>query len=518
MPSWPRSPAVAMADGGLTPARAARELLARRRARERLIDFTRYTKPDFEDAAHHRFIAEKLEAVERGECKRLMIFAPPRHTKSELASRRFPAWYIGRNPSRQLITCTYAAEFAQDFGREVRGIVSDEDYQRIFPGVTVAGDSAARGRWHTSDGGVYIAVGVGGPITGRGAHLALIDDPIKNRQDADSETIRDSVWKWYTSTLRTRLMPGGAIVLILTRWHEDDLAGRLLRAQEEGGEQWETVNLPAEAEAGDVMGRPLRAPLWPEWYPTEELERIKMAVGARDWSALYQQNPVPDTGGQFERGWFRWYDPDELPDSLNHYGASDYAVTEKGGDWTEHGVGGVDHDGRLWLRDWWSGQEAPDVTIEAKLDLAHQWRTLAWYGEKGVIEKAIGPATRRAMMDRQKAGKPSWTAMEYLASTTDKIARVASFRARAQAGAVYLPRGKRWAEELVEQLCAFPAGRHDDKVDVCGLFGRALDAMSDAAAAKAPKAPPPKPFTEEWHAARDAMDRADDASRDRYYR
>lgn len=506
-----------MADG-ITRAAAARELLDRRQSRESLIAFTRYTKPDFEDGPHHRLIAEKLEAAERGEIRRLIIEAPPRHTKSELASRRFPAWFIGRNPRRQIITSTYASEFAQDFGREVRGIVGGEDFARVFPGVGLAGDSAARGRWHTTAGGVYVAVGVGGPITGRGAHLALIDDPVKNRQDAESEVIRESVWKWYTSTLRTRLMPGGVIVLVLTRWHEDDLAGRLLEAAKHGGEQWDVVCLPAVAEANDPLGRQPGEALWPAWYPREELDRIKSAVGSRDWSSLYQQNPVPETGGQFERGWFKWYDPEELPPRLNLYGASDYAVTEKGGDWTEHGVAGADEGGHLWLRDWWSGQEAPDVTIEAKLDLAHQWRTLEWFGEKGVIEKAIGPATNRAMQDRAKAGKPSWTAMTYLPTTGDKVARVASFRARAQAGAVHLPRGKRWAEELVDQLCAFPAGRHDDKVDVCGLFGRALDAMADAQPAKPERPKPPEPFTDAWYAARERADAADEHTRDRYYR
>ena len=507
-----------VADGGhITRESAARELLARRRARESLIEFTRYTKPDFEDARHHHMIADTLEAAERGEIRRVIIMAPPRHTKSELASRRFPAWYMGRNPTKQIITSPYAAEFAQDFGRDVRDIVAGEDFACVFPGVRLASDSTARGRWHTTDGGVYVSVGVGGPITGRGAHLALIDDPVKNRQDADSEIIRESVWRWYTSTLRTRLMPGGVIVLVLTRWHEDDLAGRLLDAAAHGGEQWEVVSLPAVAVTNDPLGRKRGEALWPAWYPNEELDRIRSAVGPRDWSSLYQQNPIPDTGGQFERGWFKWYEPKELPERLNHYGASDYAVTEKGGDWTEHGVVGVDESGELWFRDWWSGQEAPDVTIEAKLDLAHQWKTLAWYGEKGVIEKAIGPATQRSMRDRQKSGKPSWTTMEYLPSTTDKIARVASFRARAQAGVVHLPRGVRWAEELVAQLCAFPMGRHDDKVDVCGLIGRALDEMADAQP-KAPSKPaPPKPFTGDWLDRFDAQDAARSRERASYY-
>lgn len=502
-----------MADGCVSIADAARELLARRQGRGSLVGFTRYTKPDFQDGAHHRLIGDALDRVADGTCRRLIIEAPPRHTKSELASRRFPAKYLGRFPDRQVITATYSGDFAQDFGREVRGIVNSEEFARLYPGVRVSDESAAAGRWHTNKGGIYVAVGVGGPITGRGAHVALIDDPVKNRQDAESETIRESVWKWYTSTLRTRLMPGGAIVLVMTRWHEDDLAGRLIKAMAEGGEQWEVLRLPAVAEADDPLGRAPGEALWPEWYPLVELENIKSAIGSRDWSALYQQSPAPETGGQFERAWFNWYDPEELPTRLNIYGASDYAVTVKGGDWTEHGVAGTDSEANLWVTDWWSGQDATDVTIKAKLALASQHKALEWYGEAGVIEKAIGPATNRAMQDEKR-----YVTHTFLPSTADKIARVASFRARAQAGKVYLPRGKRWAEELVDQLCAFPACAHDDKVDVCGLFGRALDRMANARPAAPPKPAPPKPFTDAWFAARDNADRRTDDERARYYR
>src|SRR5579875_2597193 len=210
---------------------AAAELLARRMARRSLIDFTTYTKPDFEVGEHHRVIANELEAVERGEVDRLMVFAPPRHTKSELSSRRFPAWYLGRHPNHQLICATYSGEFALDFGRDVRGIVAAPLFRNVFPEVFLRGDSRAANVWRTSHGGISAYVGVGGAISGRGAHLAIIDDPFKNREEADSEVRREMVWKWYSSTLRTRLMPGGKIVMVLTRWHEDDLAGRILAQQ-----------------------------------------------------------------------------------------------------------------------------------------------------------------------------------------------------------------------------------------------------------------------------------------------
>ena len=202
-------------------------------------------------AHHHGIICTALEAVERGECNRLMIFCPPRHTKSELASRRFPSWYIGRHPDRQLIGASYNGALASDFGRAVRNISASPEYSQLFPDCELAADSRAANRWNTEVGGAYVAAGVGTAITGRGAHLALIDDPVKDRSDADSQTVRDHTWNWYTNVLYTRLMPGAAIVLIMTRWHEDDLAGRLLEQQDEGGEAWEVINLPALGEGND---------------------------------------------------------------------------------------------------------------------------------------------------------------------------------------------------------------------------------------------------------------------------
>ncbi|MGM7308596.1 terminase large subunit domain-containing protein, partial [Acinetobacter baumannii] len=199
----------------LSPQEAAQELLARRRAKESLIAFTDYTNDLYEAAPHHQVIAEKLEAVERGEIKRLIICMPPRHGKSELASRRFPAWYLGRNPSNQIIAASYNSDLAGDFGREVRNIVATPEFGNVFK-ISLASDSKAANRWHTDKQGVYVSAGVGTAITGRGANILLIDDPFKDRQEADSELRRELVWNWYTSTAYTRLMPNGAIVVINT--------------------------------------------------------------------------------------------------------------------------------------------------------------------------------------------------------------------------------------------------------------------------------------------------------------
>jgi predicted phage terminase large subunit-like protein len=453
----------------LSPQEAAQELLTRRAARKSLIDFTRYTKPDFQVGAHHKQIAQALESVENGECDRLMIFAPPRHTKSELASRRFPAWYLGRHPDKQLIAATYSGDFALDFGREVRGIVQSDEFRALYPDVSLAADSQAANRWHTNQGGVSVYVGVGGPITGRGAHIALIDDPFKNREEADSEVRRETVWKWYTSTLRTRLMPKGAIVLILTRWHEDDLAGRLLEKQRD---EWKVVELPAV----ENENTPQAKALWPEWYDLDALKRIKADIGPRDWSALYQQRPVPDEGTFFKREWFRWYD--EKPKHLHYYVCSDYAVTEGDGDYTEHGVFGVDPDDNIYLIDWWSGQTAADAWIETLLDMVHRHKPFAAFGESGQIRKAIEPYLIRRSRERK-----TFARFEWITRTGDKAAMARGFQARASMGKVYLPSNADWAQDVLRQLLTFPAGKYDDKVDVCALMGMALDQAHPAIAA-----------------------------------
>ena len=262
------------------------ELARRSRASHSLLAFTEFTHPSWQSGAHHARICDALEAVERGELKRLMITAPPRHTKSELASRRFPAWYLGRHPDRQVIGCSYNGDLATDIGRSVRNIVGSQEYAHLFP-TRVMADSRAAERWSTERGGMYIGAGIGGTITGRGAHLGIIDDPLKNREEAESETVREKIWAWYTSTFYTRLMPGGAIVVVMTRWHDDDLGGRLL--QQPG---WTLLEMPAITDG---------AALWPEWYPLDVLHDIQHTIGPRDWSALYMQRPQVDTGDYFKR-------------------------------------------------------------------------------------------------------------------------------------------------------------------------------------------------------------------------
>lgn len=429
-----------------------RRRTATRAARRHLIDFTEYTLQNYHAADHHRQICAKLEAVERGEIDRLMIFMPPRHGKSELASKRFPAWCLGRNAHRQIIAASYNSDLASDFGRHVRNIVASPEFAEVFPDTTLAPDSQAANRMNTNKGGSYVAAGVGTAVTGRGADIALIDDPFKDREEADSERRRDIVWDWYRSTLFTRLMPGGAVILILTRWHEDDLAGRLLE-QEPG--QWDMLSLPAIDDAGRA--------LWPAWYDVPALNRIKATIGPREWSALYQQRPQPDEGTFFQRAWFADHGG-HLP-QLAYYGSSDYAVTDGGGDWTVHRVWGVDPQGALYRVAGWRGRTTSDVWIEQKLDLIAKYKPLAWFGESGVIQKAIEPMLMRRMRERRV-----YCRLEWLPSMADKPTRARAFQAMAASGRVHFEPNADLSEFLV-----FPAGKHDDEVDTASLIGRAID-------------------------------------------
>jgi predicted phage terminase large subunit-like protein len=442
---------------------AAKELLRRMDATERLIAFTEYTNSGYTPAPHHRRIADKLEAVERGEIDRLMIFMPPRHGKSELASRRFPAWYLGRNPNRQIIAASYNSDLANDFGREVRNIVDGPEYGCVF-NTRLRDDSRAADRWNTDSGGAYVAAGVGTAVTGRGAHILLIDDPLKDREEADSEIRRQRVWDWYTSTAYTRLMPGGAVILIQTRWHEDDLAGRLIESSKTGGDKWDVLDLPAMDDRGNA--------LWPEWYGVKTLERIRAAIGPRDWSALYQQRPAPEEGDYFKADWFRSYTTAPDPKTLRIYGGSDYAVTADGGDYTCHVVVGLDPEGRMYLLDLWRKQAASDEWIEAFCDLVKKWKPIGWAEEQGQIRAGIGP-----FLDRRSRERAAFVARDQFPTRGDKAVRAQSIRGRMALGGLYVPTGSDWFPQFRTELLSFPAGKHDDQVDALGLVGQLLDKM-----------------------------------------
>jgi predicted phage terminase large subunit-like protein len=455
---------------------ALAEAKARVEAAHSLLPFARYTHPQWQAGPHHAAICALLERIERGEVKRAVIEAPPRHGKSELVSRRFPAWYLGRNPDREIISTAYGADLAIDeYGRKVRNIVRDPSFGNVFPGVELAEDSQAAGRWNTNHGGGYLSVGVGGGITGRGAHLFLVDDPFKGRAEADSERERAMVWSWYDSEVKTRLAPGGAIIIVNTRWHEEDLTGMVLKHHAEEG--WERLRLPAIENEGTDH----EAALWPERFDLDHLKGVRssyMKSHPREWHALYQQEPRSEQGTYIKREWFKER-YSKAPASLNVYIVSDFAITEakegRDPDYTEHGVFGFGPDDKLYVLDWWSGQTTTDVWVEELLRLVKKWKPLCWFGEGGVVGKAMQPIIDRMMRERR-----IYCRTERLNPIHDKASRGRAFQGRAHAGLVAFPGGQDWAERVINQCVAFPGGAHDDAFDVMSWMGLAIDEAHSA--------------------------------------
>lgn len=449
---------------------AAARLLARRKIRADLGAWCEHALAPLNQrpAAHHRLLIRELSAVARGETRRLMIFMPPGSAKSTYASDLFPAWYLAQAPGLNIITASNTADLAKSFSRRVRGRVRQHG-QLLGYGLV----REAEELWDTDAGGQYRAAGAGGTITGLRADLAVIDDPIKGREEADSETRRERVWQWYQDDLQTRLKPGAAIVLVQTRWHEDDLAGRLL-AHEPGA--WRTLVVPMVAESpDDPLGRAPGEYLWADdayGYAADIRDR-RARILTRTWSALYQQRPAPESGDFFKREWLRTVPTMPPLSTLRVYGASDYAVTSDGGDYTAHVVVGVDPDGRLWLLDVWRAQASSDVWVEAFCDLVAQWKPVGWAEETGQIKAGVGPWLDRRMRERR-----TYVARQQFPTRGDKAVRAQAIRGRMALDGLHIPAGAAWRADLEAELMAFPAGKHDDQVDALGLVGQLLDVMT----------------------------------------
>ena len=436
--------------------------MARRtKARNSVIGFARYTMPAYRAAAMHRLICEKLEAVERGEIRRLMIFTPPRHGKSELVSRRFPAWYLGRRPERQFISASYGADLAADFGRDVRNILASPEFAALFPGIGLAADSASKARWHTNLGGSYVAAGVGTAITGRGADILNIDDPVKDRVEAESSTTRESVWSWYTSTAYTRLMPGGCVILTMTRWHEDDLAGRLISEMANGGDQWEILDLPALAlNLDDALGRQKGEAVWPERYDAQALDGIRLAIGERDFGALYQQRPRPADGALFHTGMVTILDA--APALVSRVRAWDFAATAQTGtrdpDWTVGLEMGKLADGRYIILDVVRLRGGPDeVNAALKATASRDGRgvPISIPQDPGAAGKA-----QAAYQMKELAGYTVHVSPE----TGDKSTRAAPAASQCNVGNLLMLRAP-WNRTLLDEMAGFPASAKDDQID-----------------------------------------------------
>lgn len=444
------------------------------RGRDEYRAFLALTFPSWRLAKHHALIVQKLQDVADGKTKRLMLFLPPGSAKSTYANGRFVPWFLGRQEGLCAILATHTGDFAAKWGRRSRAIASSPAYRSVF-GFGVSPSVKAADSWWLENGSEYMAVGVGGAVTGNRADLIVVDDPVKGREEADSQTMRNKTWDWYLEDLHTRLKPGGAIVLIMTRWHEDDLAGRLLADMQAGGEAWEVVSIPAECEsADDPLGREIGQMLWPEWFRPEDFENVKRMP--RTWSALYQQRPAPEEGAYFKRDWLQFYD--KLPEHLRYYGASDYAVTADGGDWTVHALAGTDPEDNLYLVDLWRGQTDSLEWVEQFLAMLRIYQPQVWAEEAGVILKSMGPIINKRLAEERLYG----TYRKQFTSAVDKPTRARSLQARLQMGKIFLPRPENcpWVSDLISELLTFPAGRHDDQVDAMALLCRLLDSMVPA--------------------------------------
>jgi predicted phage terminase large subunit-like protein len=436
-----------------------RELMLEKEiAQNTFMGFVNKCWPEFIGGRHHKIMANAFERVVNGECKRLIINMPPRHTKSEFASYLLPAWFLGKYPNKKVIQSSNTGELAVGFGRKVRNLVDSETYKAIFPNLELQQDSKAAGRWNTSKGGDYFAIGVGGTVTGKGANLLIIDDPHSEQEAAlaaSNPDVFDKVTEWYTSGPRQRLQPGGAIVIVMTRWAQRDLTGQVLKAAAaRGGEQWEVIEFPAIMPSGK--------PLWPEFWELSELEALRQELPNAKWQAQYQQNPVGNESAIVKRDWWKWWETENPPkcDYILQAWDTAFEKTQRA-DYSAGTTWGV------FIND--EDNSTPNIIllntykkrvewVELKRDVLAEYRE--WEPDSVLIEKKATGAP--LIYELRAMGIP---VQEYTPSRgQDKIARLNSVSDIIASGKVWLPRTQ-WAEELVDEVGSFPSGEHDDLVD-----------------------------------------------------
>jgi hypothetical protein len=457
--------------------------------------------------------AKILEVAQRTMTRpngRAIIQAPPGSMKSTQIDGVALPWYMGRFPRSRILLLSFNSDVAERQSRVAQNVVRQEEYRNIWPGAPVMVKDAA-GEWSLSNESVCAALGILGGVTSRRANGIIIDDPVAGQQEADSELERKRTYDAYMSDVLSRLLPGAWLILIMTRWNEEDLAGKILPDDYSGqsgmvrckdGLDWEVLNLQAKCErADDPLGRKIGEYIWPEWFPPDHWAKYEHAPGpeaARIWSSLCQQRPTPQGSGRLDENAIDYYRPGTQPPVMAFVGAGDYAVTEGKNDFTELGVFGVDTKGDLWEVDWWSAQCDTGKSTEQSLDMIARWKIPMWFNEGGVIDKSMGPLFNMRMRERGKDNPAVWSDRRALSSMHDKLAKCQAFIARCNAGAVHF-RDNANSRRVVSQIAALPAGRYDDAADVCGLIGRALDQFPVAREYK-PAPPPPvlKPFSVAW--------------------
>ena len=449
----------ALYDKLLDEVKVYQSAVEREKAQVSFMEYVKMMWPGFVHGRHHALMAKKFEAIAKGEMKRVIINMPPRHTKSEFASYLLPSWFLGLHPAKKVIQCSNTADLAVGFGRKVRNLVDSEQYATVFPGVKLRQDSKAAGRWATNKNGEYFAIGVGGTVTGKGADLLIIDDPHSEQEAAlaaGNPEIYQKVYEWYTSGPRQRLQPGGAIVIVMTRWGEADLTGRVLQdaLKREKGEEWELIELPAIMPSGN--------PLWPEFWSIDELEALKEELPVSKWNAQYQQKPTGEEGALVKREWWKIWERERPPRCEYVIQSWDTAFTKsERSDYSACTVWGVfhmDEDPKnvnvILLEAYQERLEFPELKEKA-FEMYKIWEP-----DTCIIEaKAAGSPL---IFEMRRMGVP---VQEYTpVRGNDKFVRINSVTDLFRSGKVWAP-DTRWAHELIEQMAAFPNAAHDDLVD-----------------------------------------------------
>lgn len=435
-----------------------KESVERENAEKSFMGFVKRVWPSFINGRHHKVMAKKFEEIASGKIKRLIINMPPRHTKSEFASYLLPAWFLGKYPGKKIIQCSNTAELAVGFGRKVRNLVGSDVYASVFPNVSLQSDSKAAGRWATNYSGEYFAIGVGGTVTGKGADLLIIDDPHSEQEAAIATTnpeVYDKVYEWYSSGPRQRLQPGGSIVVVMTRWAKRDLTGRIVKSWvDKDGEEWEIIDFPAILPSGK--------PLWPEFWSLKELQALKLELPLSKWNAQYQQQPTSEEGAIVKREWWKIWEHEKPPNCDFVIQSWDTAFTKnERSDYSACTTWGVfymnenEEDPHVILLDAFKRRmEFPELK-----EVAYQ-HYMEWEPDAFVVEaKAAGSPL---IYELRQRGIP---VQEFTPTRgNDKIARINSVSDLFASGKVWAP-PTRWAEEVIEEMAAFPNSEHDDLVD-----------------------------------------------------
>lgn len=474
--------------------KARREMARRELARRHLLAFVQRYEPSYQAGWVHKVICDKLmkfsQDVIDGKSPRLMITMPPRHGKSLLASQYFPAWHLGNNPQHEFINTSYAQSLQMDFSRKIQELVRSPDYGLLFNGLRIMKNNESVERWGLADkdgvrtGGGILAAGVGGPITGRGAHILLIDDPVKNREEAESQTVREGAKSWYSSTAYTRLAPGGGVLVIQTRWHDDDLAGWLLSEMREAemeakatghwpedADEWEVIDFPAIATHDEPFRKKGEA-LHDDRYPLKALLKMKRTMAPRDWAALYQQNPQVEEGAYFSKKMIRYYKSNP-PKYMDIYAAGDLAISKKEqADFCVFMVVGVDEHENIYMLEEYRGRGwDADKIIDVMFEIHDKWNPRRFGLEKGHISQTMDGPLQRRIRDEKRY---DLVVEELPPGKADKELRARAIQGLMSHGKVYWPEGALWVDEHLNELLRFPNGVKDDRVDADAWIGKML--------------------------------------------